>query len=230
MAVTYQRKTNIALFLAILFHVCGLIGILFTPYKEWFINNTSVNLLLMGVLLIITQKERPASFWIFVLLCFTLGMIAEMIGVNTGYLFGNYTYGNVLGPKLYGVPWLIAVNWFIIIFCAGNIIYRLNEWLYKKLSAQMRPSFIVQVFSFVIDASLLATFFDWVLEPSAIRLGYWQWIPADEIPLFNFACWFIVSAILLTAFRLLKFNKDNQFAIHLFIIQVLFFLILQTFL
>ena len=48
---------NLALFIALLFHIAGAIGILFTPYKNWFIQNTPVNLLVMVVLLIITQKQ-----------------------------------------------------------------------------------------------------------------------------------------------------------------------------
>src|SRR5215471_1769241 len=103
---SHQQKNNIALFLAIIFHVCGAIGIIYTPYKNWFIHNTPVNLLLMAALLVVTQKEKNIAFFFFLTLCYVTGMITEMIGVNTGYLFGNYQYGPVLGPKLYGVPWL----------------------------------------------------------------------------------------------------------------------------
>jgi bisanhydrobacterioruberin hydratase len=228
--ITNNQKQQIALLLTLLFHVCGAIGILFTPYKQWFINNTPLTLLMMAVLLVFTQRSRPASFWFFIFLCFVTGIFVEIIGVNTGYLFGNYFYGEVLGPQIYKVPWLIGINWFTTIFCAGSIVYRLNEWLLKKISPEMQPSFVVQLFSFVFDAAMITTLFDWVLEPTAIKLGYWQWLPNGEIPFFNFACWFIVSAVLLTVFRLLKFNKHNQFALHLFIIQLLFFLVLQTFL
>ncbi len=59
---SYRQKNNIALFLALLFHVCGAIGILFTPYKQWFVSNTPVNLLLMTALLVFTQKEKNLPF------------------------------------------------------------------------------------------------------------------------------------------------------------------------
>src|SRR4051812_22010067 len=106
--LSYQQKNNIALFLALLFHMSGAIGILFTSYKQWFISNTPVNLLIMSALLMFTQKEKNPAFFFFVLLCYATGMITEIIGVNTGYLFGKYEYGEVLGPKLYHVPWLIG--------------------------------------------------------------------------------------------------------------------------
>jgi putative membrane protein len=214
----------------LLFHVCGAAGTLFTPYKQWFINNTPVNLLLMAYLLLFTQKQKNIFFFVFVLMCFLTGIITEIIGVNTGMLFGQYEYGNVLGIKLFGVPLIIGINWFIAIFCSCNVIFLLNEWLYKKLSTDMQPSLAVQLFAFVTDAALLATLFDYILEPTAVQLGYWRWLPNGSIPFFNFVCWFIISAILATFFRLMKFDKHNQFAVHLLIIQLLFFLVLQTFL
>ena len=64
--------------------------------------------------------------------------------------------------------------------------------------------------------------FDWIMEPTAVQLGFWKWLPAGEIPLYNFICWFVISALLQTAFRLFKFPKPNQFAVHLLIIELLF--------
>ncbi|MEP7317291.1 MAG: carotenoid biosynthesis protein [Panacibacter sp.] len=228
--ISYKQKINIALFITLLFHVSGAIGILFTPYKDWFIRYTPLNLLLMAALLVFTQRKKNISFYIFLLICFGTGMVTEAIGVNTGYLFGNYVYGEVMGRKLFEVPLLIGINWFVIIFCAGTVVQKLSDWVYKKIAVEIKPSVAVQVFSFITDAALLTTFFDWVMEPVAIKLGFWQWLPNGEIPLYNFLCWFIISAVLLTAFRFMKFDKHNQFAVHLFMIQLLFFLVLQTFL
>ena len=224
------KKNNIALFLALLFHVSGAIGILFTPYKQWFISNTPVNLLLMAALLMFTQKQKNIFFYAFVMLCFFTGLITEIIGVNTGTLFGHYTYGDVLGVKLFNVPLMIGVNWFIAVFCSCNIIFLLNEWLYKKISPDIQPSLVVKLLAFVIDAAMLTTLFDYILEPIATQLGFWRWLPDGSVPLFNFVCWFIISLVLSTFFRLMKFDKRNQFAVHLLIIQLLFFLVLQTFL
>jgi len=226
----YKTKINIAIFIAVLFHVSGVVGILFTPYKEWFISNTPINLLLMAALLGYTQVEKNIYFLYFFIVCFTAGMIAEAVGVNTGYLFGDYEYGDMLGKKIYGVPLLIGINWFVIIFCAGTIVNMLDEWIYKKLGTEVSPSAAAKAFAFITDAALLTVFFDWLMEPVAVKLGFWQWMPEGEIPLYNFTCWFIISALLLTVFRVMKFNKHNQFAVHLFIIQSLFFLALQIFL
>ncbi|MBG9375648.1 carotenoid biosynthesis protein [Panacibacter sp. DH6] len=230
MTLANNNKQRIALFLALLFHISGAIGMLFTPYRQWFIDNTPLNLVLMAALLVYTQDGKNTSFWLFAVLCFITGITVEIIGVNTGYLFGDYAYGNVMGMKVYNVPLLIGITWFTTIFCAGIIMHSISIWVMQKMAGAPQPSKAVQFFSFVTDAALLATLFDWVMEPVAIELQFWQWVPAGEIPLFNYICWLAISAGLLTVFRLMKFRKDNLFAVHLLIIQLLFFLVLQTFL
>ncbi len=222
---------NAALFIVLLFHVSGAIGILFTSYKDWFIQNTPLNLLIMALLLVITQKQKNAAFFLFVICCYVVGFTVELIGVNSGMLFGNYQYGTVLGVIHHGVPLLIGVNWFIIIYCTGVISSQIYGWSNKKLKAmdtEVKPA--VQLISFITDGALLATLFDFVIEPVAVKLGYWRWLNNGAIPLYNYTCWFLISAALLTVFRLLPFNKNNRLAVHLFIIQILFFLLLRIFL
>src|SRR6187200_2863197 len=107
---------NRALFIALLFHVSGLIGILFTQQKDWFIQHTALNLLLMAVLLFITQQQKNLQFFLFFGITFIAGFCVELIGVNSAAFFGNYNYGDALGAKVFGVPLVIGINWFIIIY------------------------------------------------------------------------------------------------------------------
>ncbi len=220
-------RIHIATFIALLFHVSGWIGIAFTPYREWFIHNTPLNLCLMAGLLIWCQPWKNTGFFLFLLACFVTGMGVEMIGVNTGQLFGNYQYGNVLGEKLNGVPWLIGLNWFLIIYCSGSCMFQFQEWFMNRFKGEQVISQRLQTLSFIADSALLATFFDWVMEPVAMHIGFWQW-NNGTIPFYNYICWFLISALLLGLFRRLSFEKVNHFAVHLFIIQVLFFLALRT--
>lgn len=223
----YFSPLHVSLFLALLFHICGAIGILWTENKEWFINASPLTLLLMGVLLCFTQKQKNSHFIVFV--CFSLitGLITEIIGVNTGYLFGSYSYGKVLGPQVLGVPWLIGINWFIVVYCAGCTTHYFEKWILHQIAGDAQLSTRVQHLSFIIDSALLAAFFDWLLEPVAIKLGYWNW-DNNSIPFYNYCCWFIISAILAAVMRFLSFDKENLFAVHLFIIQSLFFLLLRS--
>jgi putative membrane protein len=223
------NKKNIATFIAILFHVSGWIGIAFTPYKDWFISLTPLNLCLMALLLFWNQPEKSKNFFLFFFLVFIVGMGTEMIGVNTGWLFGNYQYGNILGKKLNGVPWLIGLNWFVVVFCSASCMQQFQQWFsgrMEKTGTEMPQR--LKIFSLIIDGAFLAVFFDWIIEPVAMKLGYWQW-QNSIVPFYNYACWFLISVALLLLFWRFSFQKINHFAVHLFIIQLLFFLALRTY-
>ena len=222
-----KDKNKIALFIAILFHACGAIGILFTPYRQWFINSTPFTLLLMAGLLIFTQQQKNFAFILFFIVAFASGLVVEIIGVHTGILFGNYVYGDVMGAKIFDVPVIIGINWFIVIYSCGCLLSLVNTWIFKKLGTEIQLSEKLKKISFVIDVSMLATFFDWWIEPVAVKLGFWQWLGDGKIPFFNYLCWFLISMLLATFFHSLKFDKRNQFAVHLLIIQLLFFLTLS---
>lgn len=225
-----RYKLGISVFVAILFHGSGLIGMLFTDHREWFINNTVLNLLLMFLLLLWNQPKLNQFFLLFVVVAFLTGMGTEMIGVNTGTLFGSYRYGSVLGPQINGVPWIIGVNWFVMVYASGVIMHFVHKWISNRYEESGTPlSRKLIALSLVLDGALLTVFFDWVMEPVAVHLGFWKW-EGGEIPFLNYSCWFLVSATLLWLFKQLRFEKANHFAVHLFVIQLLFFLVLRWYL
>lgn len=205
-------KNGIALAVALLFHSCGFIGIVFSPYKQWFVDNTSVNLFLMASLLIIVQEKKNLHFWLFVIGCVLTGMAVEWIGVHTGLLFGSYQYGEVLGYKWSGVPILIGINWFVILFCSANLVMQFQQFIIKKLGDQTTTlSSRLQKWSLITDTAILATFFDIIMEPVAVKLHFWTW--DGNIPVSNYICWFMISCILSWLFSMLQFKKENQFAV-----------------
>lgn len=223
-------KIQAATAIAVLFHLIGLTGLLFFD-KTFFLQSTSINLLLMFALLLWTQQEKNKYFYIFLLACFSIGIAAEMIGINTKILFGDYTYGNVLGFKVMNVPLLIGINWFIIIYCSGISIHTLLMKAINRISTDTgKKPMVLKALSVIIDGATLAVLFDWLMEPVAVKLGYWTWNGDGSIPFYNYICWFLVSILLLTVFHFAKFNKQNKFAVNLFLIQLMFFLILRTFL
>ena len=181
----------------------------------------------MFLLLSITQLKFFKAYIGFFFIAFTIGMATEIIGVNTGLLFGNYQYGQVLGPKLYGVPLLIGFNWFNIVFCSGSLLTQCIDILRRKWNVNITArTFTIAV---VLGGAAIATGFDIILEPVAVKLNFWSW-ENGHIPLFNYICWFMISAILLGLKMYLKKISVNTFASSLFIIQALFFLLLNYFL
>jgi putative membrane protein len=223
-------KHNIATFIAILFHLCGAVGILASPYRDWFIKHTPLNLILLVLLLIWNQPQKNKAFFAFLFFSFLVGMGVEMIGVNTGNLFGAYRYGTIMGNKLNGVPWLIGLNWFVLMFCCGIVMTKVQDWLKLKYETEditLTPT--IEKLSLIFDGATLATFFDWIMEPVATKLGFWVW--KDGVaPYFNYVCWFVVSMLLMWFFSKLRFSRANHFALDLLIIQTLFFLALRFYL
>lgn len=223
-------KSQVATAIAVLFHAIGITGLLFFD-QSFFLQSTPVNLVLMFVLLIWTQNEKNKYFFLFLMACFCVGMAVEMTGINTGMLFGDYTYGNVLGYSVLKVPLLIGINWVIIIYCSGISIHTLLMKAINRISADTgKNPMTLKAVSVIIDGATLAVFFDWLMEPVAVKLGYWVWNGDGTIPFYNYLCWFLVSILLLSIFHFLKFNKHNKFAVNLLLIQLMFFLILRTFL
>lgn len=223
-------KYQIATAIAILFHVIGFAGIMFYD-RQLFAQATVINLLLMFVLLIWTQPSKNLYFLLFLVSVFVIGMAAEVTGVNTGSLFGDYRYGNVLGRKFMNVPWIIGINWFLIIYCCGISIHTLLMKAIMRISIETNTKpLTLKAMSVIFDGATIAVFFDWVMEPVAIRLGFWQWGNGGDVPLFNYLSWFMVSMSLLALFHFIPFLKKNKFAVHLLLIQLMFFLLLRTFL
>jgi putative membrane protein len=221
-------KQQIATFIAVLFHCIGLAGILFYD-AALFASLTPMNLLLSAALLIYTQQEKNSQFFLFAAVCYVVGYVVEYLGVNHQLLFGEYRYLPAMGWQWKNIPLVIGVNWFIMMYCCGVTIQHFLNLMWNKLKDEDEPRRNnVGFFAIIIDGALLATFFDWIMEPIAVKLGYWQWLGDGSIPVFNYACWFVISALLMLLFRLLSFPKQNQFAVNLLLIQFMFFLILRT--
>lgn len=225
-----KNKPAIATLIAIIFHLVGVTGILFFD-RDFFVSLTPYNLLLSFILLLWSQPKRNKAFYFFLFVCYMVGFAAEYLGVNHQLLFGNYEYRTVLGIQWKNTPLVIGVNWMIMMLCCGTTVQLVLNGIWNRLKdinvpARENVGFI----AVILDGALLAVFFDWIMEPVAVKLGYWKWLGDGSIPAFNYLCWFGISAFLLLVFRLLKFEKNNQFALHLLLIQFMFFLILRTFL
>lgn len=221
--MTEASKTfYISTFIAILFHISGAIG-MHTDARSWFISMTPLTLLLMSALILWNEKSITKSLWIYIALCTVVGFLAEVIGTNTGLLFGNYAYGNPFGFKVAAVPILIGILWFVTVYAIGNLVLFLYQTLFKN---PIRSVFVN--FALIVLAAAITTLFDYILEPAAISLGYWQWHPDGNIPTFNYVCWFFISGFLQVPFFMNESlsQKINPFAVILIFIQAAFFILI----
>lgn len=155
-----------------------------------------------------------------------ISFLIEAAGVNTGKIFGVYTYGNTLGPKLLNTPLIIGINWFLLIYCT-NIISRqlwdrINGLDDGGRSGLKRSLFIV------VTGSMLMVFYDLLLEPAAVRLDMWSW-ECGIIPLRNFIAWFFLSLAFHIYIRYRGEEEINSRALPLFAVQLGFFAVIDLF-
>jgi putative membrane protein len=194
--------------LMVLFHIVGLYGFLNSDFETLFIALVPYHLLLMLGLLIYSTKDFSKNIKIFAVIIYLAGFFIEVIGVNTGLIFGDYSYGEALGLKVLSTPLLIGVNWLILIYCTGVLLE------YFKLKNSI-------IFSLI--GALILLGIDFLIEPVAIRFNYWSW-SGGQIPLQNYIGWYIFSFLLFFVFKGLDFNKNNKAAIVLLFAQIGFFL------
>lgn len=202
------NRIQLCSILMVLFHLVGLYGFLNSELEVLFIALVPYHLLLMLGLLIYSTKDFSNNIKIFAVIIYLAGFFIEVIGVNTGLIFGNYAYGEALGLKVFSTPLLIGVNWLILVYCTGVLLE------YLKIKNAL-------IFSLI--GALILLGIDFLIEPVAIRFNYWSW-SGGEIPLQNYLGWYIFSFLLFFVFKGLDFNKNNKSAIVLLFAQIGFFL------
>ncbi len=198
---------DIAIGIIWLFHISGIVGILYGN-SQWFVGATPLNLTLSFVLLMFTSREEPKVYWM-AAIAFLVGMVAEALGVNYGIIFGQYTYGDALGWKIVGVPWLIGVNWAILTICCAAIAANLAGHILSKI-------FLGIGLMLLLDA---------VIEPIAPLLDFWEFI-GGLAPAQNYIGWFLTALPLHLFYHLFKVEIKGTFTHHLFLLQIVFFTIL----
>ncbi|EOR94646.1 hypothetical protein ADIARSV_2244 [Arcticibacter svalbardensis MN12-7] len=166
----------------------------------------------MLLLMMISQPAKNRFFWLFFLQIYVAGFLIELVGTQTGLVFGSYFYGATLGIKVAGTPLMIGVNWILVIYSAGMLLSSLR---------------IRNIYVFLVLGASMVTLLDYLIEPVAIQFDYWSWDPA-VIPLQNYVVWFIFSALLLALFYKMDFKKQNSAAVTYFVVQFVFFFVLRV--
>jgi len=188
-------------------YVVGIIGMLLPASRDFFMSLTPV-MLLFSFVLVVTEESKWMKFnalpLVFICIC---GFAVEYIGVNYGYLFGDYQYGTTLGPKVYGVPLTIAMNWAMLCIASRSLV---NLVTHKAVMASLLAAAIV-------------TAYDVLLEPVAIRFMWWWW-DGVNVPIFNYICWFVFSFFFQLWFR--KVPKVTGRSYWMILVHAIFYWIL----
>lgn len=192
------------LYFLILVYLSGSIGfvvnpIFFSPFTPYTLLFTCFVFLIHQP---ISDKKYISAFFSIAI----LGYIIELIGIKTGLLFGNYSYGNGLGFKLLDVPLIISINWAMLI-CAG--ITTVSKVFSNKLV-------VISV------TALLVTFIDLIIEQVAQKLDFWQF-EGGLAGLHNYLGWIGVVFFTSYIFYPAIIKGNSMVSSIVLILQIIFF-------
>jgi putative membrane protein len=207
---TFIERFGTVLLLTVIYAV-GILGHSLENFLPLMKDLTPLVLLISIVVVIwFTREDWNKKVIIWAVSTFLITFILEAVGVSTGVIFGHYTYGETLGPGLFNVPIMIGLNWVIIIYSIVSILTKVTD----------------NLLAFVFLAGSATVAFDFVMEPIAIHLNYWNW-QNEVIPLQNYIAWFVISSLAALAYFFLKQKPQKDLPIYLVIIQLVFFLLLD---
>tara|TARA_Y100000389_G_scaffold116681_1_gene113869 strand:- start:143 stop:790 length:648 start_codon:yes stop_codon:yes gene_type:complete len=204
---------RLSVFFLWLINISGFFGIT-SDQSEFFLSTSPFVLSLTLLLLILNHDLSDKKSKIGLILIFISGLFVEILGVNYGLFFGEYSYGNNLGPKIFEVPYVIGFNWVLLIIITGSLSDKLikGKIIYK-----------------IIFASFLMVLIDLLIEKSAPKLDYWEFI-ISPVPFSNYLWWFIFSFCFQYVFFKTVKNKEYNLSANILVIQFLFFGLLAVFL
>ncbi len=196
----------------IIFYCVGFAGFIIPITRPVFEKIIPLALLVNIVLLFYFNENRNFRVFFLSLFIFTTGFAIEVIGVNTGFPFGQYSYGNALGIKVANTPLIIGLNWLMLIY-AGTVF--MHQF---KLKRSIK----------IVVVAVLLLLYDFLLEPVAVRFDMWHW-NTGNVPLSNYISWFVI-AIFLTAVLFVERKKIiNPLASYILSGQFIFFILLNLY-
>jgi len=210
-----QNKDKTVQIIIPVFYTIGLVGFIIPLSYPYFEKLIPWALILSFILLVVyhpKQSSYHSSLLVFTGIYF-LGLIIEMIGVNTGLIFGDYNYGPNLGLKILNTPVIIGLNWLILVYTTSSIFEKFNMHTIFKI--------------FLASATMLV--YDIVLEQIAPLTGMWNWYEGS-VPVRNYIAWFVIAVVFQALLKIAGIKIDNPVSKNLFISQFVFFMILTIFL
>jgi len=202
------KNRGLLLRLMAIIYTVGILGLLIPETRALFTALTPVNIVLAAILVLSLEEKWDFRLIAAAFLVGGLGFAIEVAGVHTGTIFGNYFYRETLGPMFMGVPILLGLNWFFLIYSAQAMVYHYGIVLGAILSA------------------LILVVYDVVLEPFAIQYDLWVWAGSGVPPIQNFVAWGLTALILTLLFRAIAGARKNALAGPIILMQFTFFTLL----
>ncbi|WP_173916646.1 carotenoid biosynthesis protein [Halobacillus sp. Marseille-Q1614] len=188
----------------IIWYICGVFLLSFDLLPPWLEWANSVFLITAGVIggIYFTQLYGWLRGILYSFIVMAVSIYVEHLGVQSGFLFGDYSYGENFGLKIVDTPVTIGFAWLLVIGCSHELARGITR----------RFDFFPRTVLFVLTGSLIAVTMDLILDPVAYKVQqYWIWDEPGvyyDIPLSNFFGWFVLS-LLFHLISLVLFNRDT---------------------
>jgi putative membrane protein len=206
---------KVFLFALYIIYTIGIVGHAVDETFPYMIALTPYVLLIFGTSVLIRTTGIDIKILIWCLATYIFTFTVEVIGVHSGIIFGEYSYGSALGLKLLRVPLVIGLYWVIVVLGAMTIARLLCKRIVRGYSLCCASL-----------AGLLTAIFDIPLEIVAVNLDYWQWT-ASAAPLQNYIAWFVVAFLVTLVYCRVRIQTKGTVIVHYFIIQFAFLIFLD---
>ena len=155
---------------------------------------TWVNMAMLPVIafaLYLPELGWPRSLAFLAVGC-VVGAAAELVGTQTGFPFGPYSYGDFLGAKIAGhVPWLIPPSWYAVSIVSLDLGRRLGLGRAGRVGA---VALFMVLWDVALDPAMNHAFPFWKYEVGGVFFG---------MPLVNWAGWALTSALIAVGYEAL---------------------------
>jgi uncharacterized membrane protein len=142
---------------------------------------------------------RLRGISIFAAFCLGFGTLAEIVSLRTGFPFGHYYFTDVMGPKIFQLPVLLALAYLGIGYVAWILALVI-------LGYADRPINGTRVLMLPFLASLIMVAWDLSMDPNWSTLDRaWIWQAGGRyfgVPVSNFFGWFLTAYFYYQAFAL----------------------------
>jgi uncharacterized membrane protein len=142
---------------------------------------------------------RAKGILVFAVFCLGVGTLAESASLRTGFPFGHYYFTDVMGPKIFQLPVLLALAYLGIGYVAWILALLILGYVDK-------PILGMRVFALPLLASLIMVAWDLSMDANWSTLDRaWIWQDGGAyfgVPISNFLGWFLTAYFYYQAFAL----------------------------
>ena len=142
----------------------------------------------------------------FTLMCLGFAGFFESLSLRTGFPFGRYYFTDLMGPKLFGLPFLLVLGYLGIGYCS---------WILALLILDVadRPKFGTRVVALPVLAAFTMLAWDFAMDPQWAAVDRaWVWIdggPFFGVPVSNFFGWYLTAYCFYQAFALYTRSRST---------------------